>query len=599
MTDCHLRDVAARLWRRAALWAVLTVPLLSCSVDHPPAAPASVAREAPCAGAETGLKHVYWGDLHVHTAYSLDAYGYGTLQTPADAFRFGKGQRVQLSSGPVQLARPLDFMAVTDHAEWLDVMYICSDPTFSDNPVCKDIRAKSSPSTGARIFRDYVNPTITLDAPQPTQLCREDPKQCEVARDGQWARVQSQANSANEPCRFTAFVGFEWSGTPGAAHNHRNVIFRSEKVTPIPVDYIRYPRAAQLWDALSRLCRPEDGCDAVAIPHNMDMGDGLSFDVETEDESELALRARYERLVEVIQEKGASECLPPYGERLTSKDCTFEAYVTSHGRPKPAADFTEAEWEKARSTYARGLLRRGLLARAKTGRDPLQVGFVGSTDTHTGLGGFVDENEWQGTVFGLGDFDRNMSRLDFNPGGVVGVWAEQNTRAAIFDALRRREVYASSGPRIALRFHAASTATALNCSPTDGRNLRAATPMGGMLPGRTPTPAFRVEAIADQTPIDRIEIVKGSTRADGGFDERVEAIWTRGKGEGIRACAVWRDPAFDARQSAYWYARVIQAPTPRWSAVQCRKAGRCAEFPGADRMVEERAWASPIWYAPG
>lgn len=579
---------------------LLASPLPGCSAGGRNAAPApTVAGEArPCAGAQADVKRVYWGDLHVHTAYSLDAYGYGTIQTPADAFRFAKGEAIRLASGPVQLDRPLDFMAVTDHAEWLDLMFTCTDPQFSDHPVCKDVRAKSSQATGSQIFRDYVNPTITLDRPQPTQLCKENPAACERARDSQWVRMQRQANEANQPCRFTAFIGFEWSGTPGAAHNHRNVIFASDKVTAIPIDYIRFPSASALWDSLARQCRPEDGCDAIAIPHNMNMGDGLSFDIETEDESQLALRTRYERLVEIVQEKGASECLAPYAERTSGKDCTFEPYVTLHARPKPPADFAQAEWEKARSTYARGLLRRGLLAQARTNRNPLQVGFIGSTDTHTGLGGFVDEAQWQGTVFGMGDFERNMGRLDFNPGGIVGVWAEQNTREALFAALRRREVYATSGPRISLRFHAARGRAALTCGPTDGRNLSAATPMGGMLDRAGRPPAFRVEAIADRTPLARIDIVKGATRADGGFDERVETVWRAAGGGDQRACAIWRDPGFDGRQPAYWYARVVEAPTPRWSAHHCRKAGRCKDFPGADRTVQEHAWASPIWYAP-
>lgn len=587
--------------RRLLPLALLASPLLGCASDPPAATPAAaepMAQARPCPGAQPGVKRVYWGDLHVHTAYSLDAYGYGTIQTPADAYRFAKGESIRLAAGPVQLDRPLDFMAVTDHAEWLDLMFTCTDPRVSDHPVCKDLRAKSSQATGSQVFRDYVNPTITLDRPQPTELCRQDPKACEAARDSQWARVQQQANAANEPCRFTAFIGFEWSGTPGAAHNHRNVIFANEKTTAVPIDYIRYPSVSQLWNTLARQCRPQDGCDAIAIPHNMNMGDGLSFDIETEDESDLALRTRYERLVEITQEKGASECMAPHADRLTSKDCDFEPYITSHARPKPLADFARAEWEKARSTYARGLLRRGLMAQAQTRRNPLQVGFVGSTDTHTGLGGFVDEAQWRGTVFGLDNFERNMGRLDFNPGGVVGVWAEQNTRESLFAAMRRREVYATSGPRIALRVHASRGRTPLACEGADGRALQAAVPMGGTLEAAGAAPAFRIEAIADRAPLARIEIVKGATRRDGGYDERVETVWRGSTAPGGRVCATWRDPAFDGGQPAYWYARVVEAPTPRWSAHQCRKAGRCDDFPAADRTVEERAWASPIWYAP-
>jgi hypothetical protein len=578
--------------------------LTGCTMDRPggPATDArpagSRAAEVDCGGGEPDTKRVYWGDLHVHTAYSLDAYGYGTIQTPADAFRFAKGQRIDLPSGPVQLARPLDFMAVTDHAEWLDLMFTCTEPGFSSHPVCRNLRAKSSQATGSSIFKELVNPTITGPKPEPTELCKDDPKACIAARDNQWARAQRHANEANQPCRFTAFIGFEWSATPGASHTHRNVIFANEHATAFPIDYIRYPRVSELWDALVRQCRPEDGCDAIAIPHNMNMGDGLSFDVETEDERELALRTRYERLVEVTQEKGSSECLAPYGDRLNSKDCAFEAYITSHSQPKALQDFSEAEWERMRGSYARGLLRRGLLARARTGQNPLQVGFVGSTDTHTGLGGFVDEAQWQGSVFGMGDFQRNMGRLGFNPGGIVGVWAEQNTRESLFAALKRREVYATSGPRIALRFHASAGPGGLSCEgPAPGSRTGKAVPMGGMLNAAGRSPEFRIEATADKAPIARIEIVKGETRK-GDFRETVETVWSR-EGGGTHACVIWKDKAFDRGEGVFWYPRVIEVPTPRWSAVHCRREGKCAEFPGADRTIEERAWGSPIWYAPG
>jgi len=586
-------------------WAVVLIALslFGCSAGRDPdpktlaKAPSSQTTSLSCENAKPESLQVYWGDLHVHTAYSLDAYGYGTLQTPADAFRFAKGQRLDLPTGPVQLDRPLDFMAVTDHAEWLDLMFTCSEPGFSNHPTCKNLRAKSTQATGSSIFQDLVNPTITGLKPEPTDLCKEDPKGCLAARDSQWARVQQQANAADLPCHFTAFIGFEWSATPGASHTHRNVIFANSHVTAYPIDYIRYPRTSELWNALVSQCRPEEGCDAIAIPHNMNMGDGLSFDVENADEQQLALRTRYERLVEVTQEKGSSECLAPYADRLTSKDCSFENYITSHSKTKPLTDFTEPEWEQMRGSYTRGLLRRGVLMQAKTGSNPLQVGFIGSTDTHTGLGGNVEESQWQGSVFGIGNFQRNMSRLGFNPGGIVGVWAEQNTRESIFAALKRREVYATSGPRIALRFHATMANSGLSCQGPDGKvERKRSTPMGGMLLKGNRAPLFRIEANADRTPIARIEIVKGATH-NGKFKETVQTVWSNPAGEN-HACVTWRDMTFESGQGVYWYPRVIEMPSPRWSSVQCRKQGRCADYPDADRTIEERAWGSPIWYAP-
>ena len=558
------------------------------------------AGDVSCPGYSPGHKQVFWGDLHVHTAYSLDAYGFGTLRTPAEAYRFAKGNPVDSPAGDVQLERPLDFMAVTDHAEWLDLMYTCTDPRMSTHPYCVKLRDQSAQETGATIFRDYVNPTITQAQPAKADICTEDPASCDDALLSQWERMQQQTNAADDPCTFTALNGFEWSATPNYSHTHRNIIFASDKVTPTPIDYIRYPEIGQLFGQLEAGCRAEDGCDAITIAHNMNMGDGNSFDIETESERTLALRTRYERLVEVTQEKGASECLPAYADRETSGDCGFENYITYHSRPKPLAEFEEADWERMRSTYARGLLRRGLMAYANqqdTKGNPLQAGFVGSTDSHTGLGGYVEEDQWQGTVFGIGNFERNMSRVGFNPGGLVAVWAEQNTREGIFTALKNRETYATSGPRIALRFDAAKEGEALSCiaggalAPVSG-----GTPMGGVLAGTSQSAAFRIAVTADKAPLEKIEIIKGTLKGDS-YEETVLPVWQSQQGE-ANACVIWSDDAFDPAAPAYWYARVTEVPTPRWSSFLCREAGRCEEFPDADVTIQEHAWASPIWHLP-
>ena len=556
--------------------------------------------EVSCPGYSPGHKQVFWGDLHVHTAYSLDAYGFGTLRTPAEAYRFAKGNPVGSPAGEVKLDRPLDFMAVTDHAEWLDLMYTCTDPRMSAHPYCVKLRDQSTQETGATVFRDFVNPTLTQAQPAKADICTEDPAACDSALLSQWERLQQQTNEADDPCTFTALNGFEWSATPNYSHTHRNIIFASDKVTPTPVDYLRFPEIDQLYSKLEAGCRAEDGCDAITIAHNMNMGDGKSFDVETESERTLALRTRYERLVEITQEKGTSECLPEYADRETSADCSYENYITSHSRPKPLADFEEEEWEQMRSTYARGLLRRGLMTyanRQDAEGNPLQVGFIGSTDSHTGLGGYVEEDQWQGTVFGIGNFERNMSRIGFNPGGLVAVWAEQNTRDDIFNALKNRETYATSGPRIALRFDASAGGEVPAClaggalAPVAG-----STSMGSVLPEASQTATFRVAVTGDKAPLQKIEVIKGSLSGDR-YEEAVIPVWTSEAGD-ANACVVWSDPDFDPEAPSYWYARVTEVPTPRWSSYLCQEAGRCEEFPDADVMIQEHAWASPIWHLP-
>lgn len=595
-------------WPSRFVCLLVACTLVACTPQTSAVADGAVLNEAPeetanvsqsdCDAQPNGATTLYWGDIHVHTAYSLDAYGFGTMATPADAYRFARGEPFTLGGETLKLSRPLDFVAVTDHAEWLDMMYICTDPIQLHEPYCDRLRQNSSQISGSEVFGDYVVPTITKAEPEATPICQTNPELCTTSLNDAWSRVQQQANDANDPCSFTALIGFEWSATPNFSHTHRNVIFRSDSVVPFPIDYIRYPQVGQLWSMLDQKCRPEDGCDVITVPHNTNMGDGMSFDVESESERNIGFRTRFERLVEVTQQKGTSECLPPFDERTNSDDCDFELYITQHSRPKSASDFTEGEWEQMRQSYARSLLFRGLQAFDASGdkkRNPLQLGFVGSTDAHTAVPGFVDEEIWQGSVFSMGDFDRVMTRSQFNPGGIVGVWAEQNTRSAIFDAMKRREVYGTSGPRIAVRFDSNPNGSPLKCDTADVPSS-AEIVMGGQFVKAEGAPAFRVMALPDQVPLDRIEIIKGELK-DGKTNESRSQIWTGSGGQG-QTCVIWSDPDFDVAAPAFWYPRILQEETPRWTEFMCQRKGKCEEHPEAIQKVQERAWGSAIWYLP-
>ncbi len=552
----------------------------------------SVFAAGGCSKTKVEQKQVFWGDLHVHSGYSLDAWGYGTASSPAQAYAFAKGAPISLADGTmVTMERPLDFMSVTDHAEWFNLMYVCTDPLASDHEYCRILTEKNAPQSGSAVFGEYVLPTITKAIPQPTPLCNEQPELCRSAHLSQWQRIQAQANAANEPCEFTSFVGFEWSATPNFSHNHRNLIFADANVTADAIDYMRYPTPEALWRELEHQCRPEDGCSVIAIPHNSNMGDGKSFDIETESPQQLALRAKYEKLIEIHQQKGNSECLPSFGR--TDEDCSFEPYITKNSRPAVPNDFSKAEWEQMRGGYVRRLLLRGLYGYEQSGArqlNPLQLGIIGSTDNHSATGGFADDQTWPGSVFGLGDFDRAMARIDFNPGGLVGVWAQENTRASIFAALQRREVYATSGPRIPVRLTAATES--LQCTESTPTT---AVSMGGLLASGTKL-YLRVQAQADRTPLQSIEIVKGELK-QGELIERVLPIWQSKKG-GVDACALWHDADFDPQLPAFWYARVKQLATPRWSPYACHREGRCVDYPDANQWIQERAWTSPIWHLP-
>ncbi len=547
-----------------------------------------------CSYYQAGNKNVYWGDLHVHSAYSLDAWGYGTMRTPAEAYAFARGEPAKLAdSMPVQLDRPLDFMSVTDHAEWFDLLYICTDPEWSEEPYCNVMTENNSAETGGKVFAEYVLPTITKAEPVPTALCAKDPEYCKTAQQRQWERIQHQTNQANDPCNFTSFVGFEWSATPDYSHNHRNVIFANDKVSNEAIDYMRFETPEKLWRELDKQCRAEDGCEAIAIPHNSNMGDGRSFDVELESDRSLSLRAKYETLIEIHQEKGNSECLPAFG--MTDEDCNFELYLTKSSKPATTESYNAQEWETMRRGYVRGLLLRGLLAYEKSGeqkRNPLKMGVIGSTDGHASTPGFVEEDRWMGSVFGIGDLDRTMTRVNWNPGGLAAVRAEQNTRASLFAAMKRREVYATSGPRITMNFTASPAPLVCGSKALPAQTVH----MGGEFAVAADSAFFKVDVLYDRTPIQSIEIVKGEL-VDGKLEESLFEVWHSDSGA-LNVCATWQDLAFNRATSAFWYARVIEAPSPRWSAYHCKKAGRCNEFPAAQMTVQERAWASPIWYLP-
>ena len=559
-------------------------------------APAAHGADVPtCAGARPGLKRAYFGDLHVHTSYSIDAYAVGVRVDPADAYAFAKGQELTLSDRRTRtrLERPLDFAAVTDHAEYFDVSYLCGDPTYSGRDWCRRFREASQPDPQIQGFRKFAFPLFAGPRSLPAPLC-EASGECREARESQWTRVRNMANEANEPCRFTAFVANEWSATPDARHWHRNLIYASDHVPDYPINVIDQPDLQSMWTALDRQCRPEEGCDVVAIPHNMNLAEGGGFDVESEDELSLLLRARFERLAEVYQHKGASECLSDWARR-GEDDCAFELMFPSRFGGPFGGKVDEATWNRMRSSYYRSLLARGLQMQQRLRFNPLQLGAIASTDTHNGTPGAVEEDRWLGH-FGA---DLNPSARfslfpDASPGGLVGIWAEENTRTSLFAALKRREVFGTSGPRIVVRFFALPEGSADPCR--GGEPSAEAVPMGGTLPsGRRYRPLFVVQALMDREPLERVQVVSG-VLGPKGIEERVVDLVPSRQGTGATVCAVHREPAYDGARPAYWYARVLEGPTKRWSKRDCEAAAGCS--PAQDRMVRERAWTSPIWRLP-
>jgi hypothetical protein len=602
-----LSSLPGALMFAALLGAGCTLEAPGASPPPPPAAEPS----APAVGVTTQAlcsdynpyKNVYWGDLHTHTSYSVDAYAFRTRNTPQDAHAFARGAPKQIAAGDpnnpgpmVQLnaGRLLDFNAVTDHSEWLPTSFGCGAST-SGTPY-----DPSSPYYTSASCQYYRSDDLTFTGAFLTQvpICGNSPNgtpECTAELRSAWQAEQQAANQAYVPCTYTTFNGYEWTSSQDGATLHRNVIFSSEVVPPLPYTALDYTDPEQLWTALDQGCQASEGCEALTIPHNTNQSNGLAFDLPGNAGPAVMEQARrYQRLVEIHQHKGNSECSPP--DAGTSPDagpdsvCNFEQL--SEGAPPQA--------------YVRSGLTKGLAIQALTGTNPFRLGIVGATDNHNGMPGSVSEASWNGHV---GNNDNTPARRllnfpDENPGGITGVWAEQNTRPSLFAALKRREVFATSGPRIKVRLFQTWSSTNF-CTATYPQNIINAggVPMGGTLsanPGNG-NPYFVVSAVKDLVDLARIDIIKVDI-VNGQPRQRVIPFELTGTQKST-ACLTWQDPEYVAGAPAFYYARVLQAATPRWSAYDCDQLGALAPAgcdPGGRfrEPIQERAWTSPIWSMP-
>ena len=586
----------------------------------------------------------FFGDTHVHTTYSQDASTQDTRVTPRDAYRFARGAEMGIQPydengkalRTVRLERPLDFAVVTDHAEQIGEVHICKTPGLPghDSWVC-------------RIYRRFPRASFYLMNAKYSLIgtrwafCGDDAVHCLQSASLIWGDTQAAAEEANDTsdeCDFTAFIGYEWTASPGGAHLHRNVIFRNSVVPELPVSSMETgPDAVKLWQGLDRDCRDaRPGCEAITIPHNSNISEGAAFssaDVEegTLTEEDGPLRRRYDRLVEIMQHKGNSECALMPGVR--DELCAFEEVTIGTRLPLTSVP-------KARAVnYVRDALKRGLALQKEGGLNPFKYGIIASTDTHLGAAGLTDERGHPGHG-GAGLPARDAvppglaDNLEFNPGGLAVLWAEENTRESLFAAMKRREAYGTSGTRPVVRFFGGWDYPADLCTSPNGieRAYSGGVPMGGDLaapPSSVTAPVFLVSALRDPHhsagDIERLQIVKGWLDENGERRERVFDVTEklgdkvgvdlstcerRGQGHS-RLCVQWRDPDFDRSSHAFYYARVLETPSCRWSQwicaehkVDCRdEASVAEELRGCcaaehRRVIQERAWTSPIWYTP-
>ncbi|MCO4771080.1 MAG: DUF3604 domain-containing protein [Deltaproteobacteria bacterium] len=630
-----------------------SLSLVGCpSTSEEPPTPAPPA-EVPCAE-QTPERRALFGDLHVHTRWSFDAYVQDVRVTPAEALAFAQGAPVRLppldengvGTREVRLERPLDFVALTDHAEYLAEMAACVDPSspaFDAEP-CVAMRAGDVSATYA------WGGNLTEEAPErfPSICGAVD---CEgLARDG-WQRTIDEAEAADDAtdaCTFTAFVGYEYSCSTNVSNAHRNVVFRNGAVPALPTTCFEETDPWALWRALARDCRdapPQDGvqCDVLAIPHNSNWSNGNMFVVEypfaAEGEGALAeFRAEMEPLVEIYQHKGDSECSPGFTNPLGAPDeqCAFEKL-----RAEPIQDCGEGTGAGAmaglgcvsRRDFVRDVLVEGLLEEERIGANPYRLGIIASTDTHNGTPGLVDEASFPGhTGREEGSPQARLQPPPLIPGGVLmsggglaGVYATENSRDSIFDAMQRREAFGTSGPRIQPRlFGGFGLGEGLCEDPAMlERAYEGGVPMGGELTSTEAPLRFLAAALADpgtkQNPgssLQRLQIVKGWVDGDGGHTEVIDVAGdlsggvdpdtcepTEPDAGADSLCAVWTDPTWEPGQRAVYYLRVLEVPTCRWSAHQCNalpaadRPASCSD-PAIPRTVQERAWTSPIWVAP-
>jgi hypothetical protein len=586
-----------------------------------------------------------FGDTHLHTSFSMDAGAAGARLDPFDAFRFARGEEVMASSNQsVRLSRPLDFLVVADHSDGFGFfpLLMSGDPTLMGTEKGKKwydlIRAGRGFEAAFDVIQAFSANEMPEGFPEPGM----------ASYRSAWNTVIDAAEQYNEPGQFTAFIGFEWTVNTGGNNLHRNVIFRGngdqarrvEPYTTLPPYGSDNPVDLYAW---LEMAREKSGSELLAIAHNGNLSNGIMFPVrETSfgnrvNKEYAEARSYWEPLYEVTQMKGDGETHPFLSPNDEFAD--FETWDKAN-----LAVTAPKKQEMLEFEYARAALKNGLQLEDRLGTNPYKFGMIGSTDAHTGLS-TADEDNFFGKVSAaepnperlFGTFMENekigvqIMDWEVSSAGYAAVWATENTREAIFDAMRRKETYATTGPRMVVRFFGG-----WDFQPADANGRMPAAvgyvkgvPMGGDLSkgpdGRSPT--FLVAALKDPigANLDRIQIVKGWMDSRGKLHEKVynvvwgdadmreadadgsipavgntadveNATWTNTIGD-PELITVWKDPEFNPDERAFYYARVMEIPTPRWTAYDAKFFG--TEPPeGATMVLQERAYTSPIWYTP-
>ncbi len=608
--------------------AVLVIYIAGCTDQKTAAPSATENKDQAAVSAEARpprnpLRNAYFGDLHLHSSYSMDAFAMATTTTPDDAYRYAMGETVQYFGKPQRRKAPLDFLALTDHAEYLGVVNETVNPNgpFA-NTEWFTLMTNKDPKVSAMAFRKLIE-SVTSNKPLPEF---SDPKLSGSA----WERYMAVPNKYNKPGKFTAFVGFEWTSAPSLQNLHRCVIF-ADKGPEMPYTAFESVDPEDLWRYLEG--QRKQGIDVIAVPHNGNASNGLMF--STKDMSGKPLTKDYaqrrmanEPLAEIIQGKGQSDTSPS----LSPNDefANFEMWTYLIG--------SDIKAKSATGSYIRQAYGVGQELQAKIGVNPFKYGIEAGTDFHSGMSS-TEANNYPGSHGNQDNDPRTVvtatTSIGGEPptsvgsGGLTGVWAEENTRESLFAAMKRKETFGTSGVRIMVRMFAGWNYP--KDLPQKADWVKAAydggVPMGGDLPAQagTSAPTFLIQAIKDPDSgnLDRVQIIKISTKNGKSQEKVYDVVWggdrkidpktgklpsvgntvevkTATYTNSIGATELigqWTDPSFDPAASATYYARVLEIPTPRWSTYWSARLN-LPPNPNVPATVQQRAWTSPVWYTP-
>ena len=580
-------------------------------------------------------RNAYFGDLHSHSFLSVDAYALGTRATPDEAYAFAKGTDLSHVLGfNMKLREPLDFFAVTDHAFFLGAFNAMSKP---DHPMFNNSSIKMVREAETRAQRmGMMGALQRLLSPEHENYDKvNDP---EILASS-WAQIVDSANRHNDPGVFTAFIGYEYTAMPGprSANLHRNVIFRSDLVPEVPFSRLDSQNPEDLWRWMDSL--RSAGIESMAIPHNSNGSDGQMFSLNDfygnpMDRDYANLRMRNEPLVEVSQLKGTSETHPSLSPRDEWAGFEIMPYIV-------ATNIIG----KITGSYIRSAYKDGLRLSETAGFDPFSFGLIASSDSHNASSGGFEDDYWGKVAFldgrpsdrgsvpfltptdGLPLYNfKDTTLITFGASGLAGVWAEKNTRESLYDAMRRKETFGTSGTRIRLRFFAGNEMPSIDNGDLISESYKRGVPMGGKMKRESAQkPEFIAWAMRDSrsASLDRLQVIKGWLTNGVAYEQVYDVACSGGEQPdpithrcpntistvNTEDCSFdaeageaelktkWTDPSFKPAERAFYYLRVLEAPICRWSTWDAIRAGS-PSVPRIPKTIQERAWSSPIWYEP-